>query len=88
VTQEEVSHATAACLLRAASFLAGCSRPAIAVSARSSMDELSTALSELVASAELFGCKPSFWHWAADAAAHLGRSADAEKYRNRFNGAA
>jgi hypothetical protein len=88
VTQEKISHVTAACLMQAASFLAACSRPAITVSARSSMEELSTALSELVASAELFGCKPSFWRWAADAAAHLGKSADAEKYRNRFNGAA
>lgn len=73
----------ASCVARAASSLAGCSRPALSISAGSTPEELWCALADLVAAAELFGCKPSFWKWAADAASLLGRSAEAETYRNR-----
>ncbi|MHB8811792.1 MAG: hypothetical protein ACYDAE_00830 [Steroidobacteraceae bacterium] len=70
--QESLSANAAACLGRAASFLAACARPALSISANSTPEELSSALTELVAAAELFGCKPSFWRWAADAASLLG----------------
>lgn len=73
----------AACVERAASFLAACSRPAVSVGPASTSDELSLALSDLVAAAELFGCKPEFWRWSADAASLLGRARDAETYRKR-----
>lgn len=73
-----------ACLERAASFLAGCARPASSLGAGATPDEVSASLTELVTAAELFGCKPSFWRWAADAATLLGRSADADTYRRRL----
>lgn len=85
VHQEKLSVHTAACLGRAASFLAACSRPALSISADSTSGQLSSALTELVAAAELFGCKPSFWRWVADAASLLGRNADADTYRSRFS---
>jgi len=50
----------------------------------STEQQLSSALGDLVAAAELFGCKPPFWRWAADAAALLGLNADADTYRSRF----
>lgn len=87
VQPEKVSDATAACLERAASFLAGCARPALSIGAGATADELSASLTELVTVAELFGCKASFWRWAADAATLLGRSADADTYRRRLSGA-
>ena len=77
------SGSAAACLDRAASFLAACSRPALSIGSHSTPEELAAALNDLVAAAELFGCKPPFWRWAAEAAALLGRSADAETYRRR-----
>lgn len=86
VHQETLSGNTAACMGRAAQFLAACARPALGISANSTPDELSSALTELVAAAELFGCKPPFWRWAADAASLLGRTTDAETYRGRFDG--
>jgi hypothetical protein len=84
VHQESLSADTAACLGRAASFLAACARPALGIGADSTSEELSCALTELAAAAELFGCKPSFWRWAADAASLLGRNPDADTYRARF----
>ena len=54
----------------------------------SSEQQLSSVLADLVAAAELFGCKPSFWRWAADAAALLALlalSADADTYCRRFS---
>jgi hypothetical protein len=45
---------------------------------------LSSALSTLVATAEMFGCPPPFWRFVADAAKLLGRQADAQVYRQRF----
>ena len=86
VHQTKVSASAASCLVRAASFLAACSRPALSVSSSSTPDELASALTDLVAAAESFGCKPSFWRWAADAASYLGRSADAQTYRKRGGG--
>lgn len=83
VTQAKVSDDTAACIGRAAAFLAACSRPALSIGTSSTHEELSAALADLVAAAELFGCKPSFWKWAADSASLLGRTADAETYRKR-----
>lgn len=77
----------ASCVGHAASFLAACARPALSISASSTPEELSSALTDLVAAAELFGCKPSFWRWAADAACLLGRGTEAETYRKRFSGA-
>jgi hypothetical protein len=85
VNQARLSGA-AASIGRAASFLAACSRPALSVSASSTPEELSCALTDLVSAAELFGCKPSFWQWAADSASLLGRTADAEIYRKRSAG--
>ncbi len=73
----------ASCVGRAASFLAACSRPALSITASSTPGQLCAALADLVAAAELFGRKPSFWNWAADAASLLGRSAEAETYRKR-----
>jgi hypothetical protein len=84
VDKANLSANAAACLGRAAPFLATCARPALSISAKSTPDQLSSALTELVAAAELFGCKPSFWRWVADAASVLGRNADAETYRMRF----
>ena len=83
VQHAKVSGAAAACIGRAGSFLAACSRPALRISAGSTPEELYSALTDLVAAAELFGCKPSFWKWAADSASLLGRSAEAETYRKR-----
>jgi hypothetical protein len=77
----------AVCLEQAASFLAACARPAVSIGADATPAQLSSALTELVTAAELFGCKPSFWHWAAEAATLLGRGADADTFRKRFNGA-
>lgn len=82
--QAQVSGTAASCLHNAASFLGACARPALSISADSTADELSSALTEVVSAAELFGCKPSFWRWAADAASLLGRSTEAEIYRKRF----
>ncbi|MGB6489263.1 MAG: hypothetical protein WBE91_20530 [Steroidobacteraceae bacterium] len=76
----------ASSLGRAASLLAACARPALSISASSTPEELTSALTDLVAAAELFGCKPSFWQWAAEAASLLGRSTEAETYRKRFAG--
>jgi len=73
----------AACLERASSCLAACSRPAPSFRADSTAEELSAALADLVASAEFFGCKPDFWRWASEAAELLGATADADKYRKR-----
>jgi len=87
VKPANVSGDTAACIGRAASFLAACSRPALSISAGSTHEELSSALTDLVAAAELFGCKPSFWKWAADSASLLGRTAEAETYRRRSSSA-
>jgi len=78
--------AAAACLARAASFLAACARPAIGVGSDSTPEQLCRALAELVSVAELFGCKPSFWRWAADAAVLLGRDAEARSLRARSGG--
>lgn len=86
VQQAKISEAAAACVGRAASFLAACARPALTISGSSTPEELCSALTDLVAAAELFGCKPSFWRWAGDAASLLGRSADAETYRARAPG--
>jgi hypothetical protein len=72
------------CLRKAHAALAPCSRPALDVDARSTREQLSAALAEIVGAAELFGCQRSFWRWAADAAEFLGRSAAAEVYRGRF----
>lgn len=82
--QQVRSEAALACLKSAASCLASCSRPALGIDVDSTEQQLSSALSDLVAAAELFGCKPPFWRWAADAAALLGLNADAETYRSRF----
>jgi hypothetical protein len=84
--QAKVSGDTTACIGRAASFLAACSRPALSIGVNSTHEELSSALTDLVAAAELFGCKPSFWKWAADSASLLGRTAEAETYRKRCSG--
>jgi hypothetical protein len=88
VHEASLSSSVASCLGRAMSFLAVCSRPALTVGSSSTPEELSSALTGLVAAAELFGCKPSFWRWAADAASLLGRTADAETYRKRLGGEA
>lgn len=82
--QAQVSGTAASCLRNAASCLAACARPALSISANSTADELSSALTDVVSAAELFGCKPSLWRWAADAASLLGRSTEAETYRKRF----
>lgn len=81
--QAKVSETASSCVGRAASLLAACSRPALTITGDSTQEELSSALSDLVAAAELFGCKPAFWRWAADAASLLGRPAEAETYRKR-----
>lgn len=83
MTKSATDETAASCVGQAASFLAACSRPAPSISAGSTPEELSSALADLVAAAELFGCKPSFWKWAADAASLLGRTAEAETYRRR-----
>ena len=82
--QEAAPGDVAAHLQRAASFLAGCARPALSVGAESTPAELSSALTELVTTAEFFGCQPSFWRCAAEAAALLDRGADAATYRKRL----
>ena len=82
--QAQIASTAASCLRNAASRLAACARPALSISANSTADELSSALTDVVSAAELFGCKPSLWRWAADAASLLGRSTDAETYRKRF----
>ena len=84
VQQQETPGDAASHLQRAASFLAACARPALSVGPGSTPAELSSALTELVMTAEMFGCKPSFWRWAAEAATLLERSAEAETYRMRF----
>lgn len=76
----------AACLGQAASFLAACARPAVSIGPDATPEQLSAALTELVTAAELFGCKSSFWRWAAEAARLLGRDADADTFRRRFDG--
>jgi len=87
--QHAKASGTAASHIRsAASFLAACARPALSIGANSTPDELTSALTDLVAAAELFGCKPSFWRWAAEAASSLGRNTEAEIYRKRFTGSA
>lgn len=88
VQQVKVSEMAASCVGRAASFLAACARPALNISGGSTPEELCCALADLVAAAELFGCKPSFWRWAAEAASLLGRPAEAETYRKRAPGEA
>jgi hypothetical protein len=85
VNQIKTSLSAAACLNRAAGFLAECQRPALSVAEESTPVALESALTELVASAELFGCRHSFWRWAADAAELLGRASDALTYRQRFS---
>jgi hypothetical protein len=84
MAQQALSGAVAACLLRASSSLAACSRPALNVDDDSTMEQLSSELTTLVCAAEFFGCQPSFWRWAAEAANLLGRVADAHTYRGRF----
>ena len=84
--RQEVPGDATSHLTRAASFLAACARPALSVNAESTTAELSSALTELVMTAELFGCQPSFWRWAAEAATLLERGADAETYRKRSGG--
>jgi len=84
---EEFPGDAVANLERAASLLAACARPALSVGAESTPAQLSSALTELVSTAELFGCKPSFWRWAAEAATLLDRGADAETYRKRLGDA-
>lgn len=79
------SDAALACLKRAASSLAACSRPALSVDTDATEQQVSAALADLVAAAELFGCKPLFWQCAADAAALLGLDADADTYRKRYS---
>lgn len=79
-----VAGAAAACLCKASSFLATCSRPNIKLGIQSTTPELSAALTDLVSAAVLFGCKRSFWRWAADAAHLLGRSEEGESFRQRF----
>ena len=83
---QEAAGDVASHLEQAASFLAACARPALSVGAESTPAQLSAALTELVTTAELFGCKPSFWRWAAEAATLLGRGAEAEIYRRRGGG--
>jgi|HubBroStandDraft_5_1064220.scaffolds.fasta_scaffold154248_2 hypothetical protein len=83
-----VTDAAVNALARAAASLAVCQRPAGGAATNSSPDELASSLSELVSSAELFGCRPVFWKWAADAADALGRSAEAQAYRQRLAAAA
>lgn len=75
--------AIADCLARASSCLAACSRPSLGVTGESTREQLSAALTELVTTAELFSSQPAFWRWAAEAAALLGRDADAQLYRSR-----
>ena len=84
--QKDVPGDAASHLTRAASFLAACARPAQSVNAASTPAELSAALTELVMTAEMFGCQSSFWRWAAEAATLLERGADAETYRKRIGG--
>ena len=86
VPQEELPGDAASSLQRAASLLAACARPALSLGAGSTPAQLSAALTELVMTAELFGCKPAFWRFAAQAAALLDRSADAQTYRERGGG--
>jgi hypothetical protein len=81
---QSTSASITACLARASSFLAACSRPAQTIDGDSTAEQLSSSLSELVSAAEFFGCKPSFWRCAADAADLLGRAADAQTYRKRY----
>lgn len=88
VQQANASETAASCVARAASFLAACSRPALSIGSESRPEELHSALTDLVAVAELFGCKPAFWRWAAEAASLLGRAAEAEIYRTRAPGEA
>jgi hypothetical protein len=83
MAQQALSDAVASCLLRASSFLAVCSRPALNIDRDSTMEQLSSELTTLVSAAEFFGCQPSFWRWAADAAKLLGHVADAQTYRGR-----
>lgn len=83
--QQQRSGAALACLKRAASCLASCSRPALSIEVDSTEQQLSSALGDLVAAAELFGCNPAFWRWAADAAALLALDADADTYRRRIS---
>lgn len=80
------SAAALPCLKQAASCLAACSRPALSIDIHSTEQQLSSALSDLVSAAELFGCKASFWRWAADAAVSLALDADAATYRSRYGG--
>jgi hypothetical protein len=86
VQQQELAGDAASHLQQAASFLAACARPALSLGTESTPAELAAALTELVTTAELFGCKPSFWRWAAEAATSLGRGADADTYRKRIGG--
>jgi hypothetical protein len=81
--QAKVSETAASCVSRAASFLAACSRPALSIRGNSTPEQLASALTDLVSAAELFGCQPPFWRWAADAASLLGLSKEAEVYRKR-----
>jgi hypothetical protein len=86
VQEEELPGDAASHLKRAAASLAACARPALSLGVQSTPAELSSALTELVTAAELFGCQPSFWRWAAAAAASLGRGADADTYHERMGG--
>lgn len=83
VPEDELAGDAASHLERAASLLAACARPALSLDAESTPAELGSALTELVTAAELFGCQPAFWRRAAEAAALLGRDADADTYRRR-----
>jgi hypothetical protein len=86
VQQQESPGDAASHLERAASLLAACARPALSLGAESTPAQLRSALTELVTAAELFGCQPSFWRWAAEAATLLGGAADADTYRKRMGG--
>jgi hypothetical protein len=76
----------AASLQQAAAALAACSRPALAIGAHSTIEQLSSALDELVSTAEFFGCRPVFWRRVSQAAELLDRPTDAAIYRARCDG--
>jgi hypothetical protein len=84
--EKALSGDAADCLARASACLAACSRPALHLGSDSTPEQLSAALTELVAAAEMFGCSSEFWRWAARAAALLGRGADSETFGKRSGG--
>lgn len=72
----------------AAASLAACSRPALGIGPTSTIEQLSSALNELVSTAEFFGCRPVFWRRVSHAAELLDRPTDAAIYRARCEGLA